>query len=617
MILDRINNPGDIRNIPPEKYGELADDIRKCIIKNVAENGGHLSSSLGVVELTIALHLNFNIGKDKILWDVGHQSYAHKILTGRRDQFNTLRQEGGISGFPLMSESPYDDFGMGHASTALSAAIGYATARDLKGEDNYVVAVIGDGAATGGMVFEAINNIHKDSNLIIILNDNEMSISPNVGGMSNVLNNIRTGHKYTNLKYSIKDKLSRIPDGDRVISRIGRTKDSIKTLFVPGMLFEDMGLTYLGPVDGHDIDKMSKMLLIAKRVQGAVLLHIHTKKGKGYPLAEKHPSYFHGVAPFNIENGRPKEVSEGQTYSEVFSDKFINMAENDDKILGISAAMADGTGLKRFAKRFPDRFFDVGIAEEHAVTFAAGLAAGGFKPYVAIYSTFLQRAFDQILHDVCIQNLPVRFIIERGGIVGPDGITHQGIFDLSYMSIIPNMTIMAPMNGKELDEMLDYSRDYEGPIAIRIPKGTDTCIYEDAVKPIEYARSCVLRKGERVVLIGIGSGTAIADKIINILSEKGITAGLVNARFAKPIDKELIGKLSDEYDIIATVEENVLSGGFGEHVLSYVNDINPNVKVLNFALKDEFIPHGKCEQLLNEYGLNPSDIADKIIKTLG
>ncbi len=618
MILDKINQANDIKNIPSEEYDELADEIRERIIECVGHNGGHLSSSLGVVELTIALHLMLNLPEDKIIWDVGHQAYAHKILTGRNEDFDTLRQHGGISGFPSITENECDAFGTGHASTSLSAALGFVKARDINGDNNTVVAVIGDGALTGGMAYEALNNCGDiNSNLIIILNDNDMSISPSVGGISKVLNNIRTGQKYNNLKYNVKNRLSKIPGyGEELIGRIRKTKSSIKQFFIPGMLFEDMGITYLGPVDGHDINKLIKIISLAKRVNHAVLIHIHTQKGHGYSYAEKRPSFYHGVDAFDVNNGKLLNDKKIRTYSDVFSSAIIHCANEDDKVVAITAAMSDGTGLRRYEKLFPDRFYDVGIAEEHAVTFAAGMAAAGYKPYVAVYSSFLQRSFDQILHDVCIQQLPVRFIVERAGIVGNDGITHQGIFDLSYMNIIPGMTVMAPKNRFELKDMIDFSLDYDGPLAIRFPRGEASNAYAGDRMPIEYGKSEVLIHGSKAAILAVGTGVELADSIISRLAEHGINPTLVNARFVKPIDEELIDELSNDHSLLVTIEENVLKGGYGMNVLEYVNSNNIDVRVYNAALKDQYIEHGNVSELRNKYGLNTDIIADDIIRIL-
>ena len=616
MILENINNPNDIKKVNPEDYGELAKEIRECIIHNVSTNGGHLSSTLGVVELTMALHLSFNLPDDKILWDVGHQAYAHKILTGRKDAFSTLRQHGGLSGFPSLKESDCDGFGMGHASTSLSAALGLVSARELSGKDNYVVSVIGDGALTGGMAFEALNNASSiNGNMIIILNDNEMSISRNVGGVSKLLTNLRTDEKYNNLKYKVKNRLSQIPDyGNELIGRIHKTKSSIKQFFVPGMIFEDMGITYLGPVDGHDINKMLKMINMAKKLDHAVLIHVHTKKGKGYPFAERRPSFYHGVTPFDPVTGALLDQTKVRTYSDVFSTHIVKNAEKDDRIVTITAAMSEGCGLKKFEKTYPDRFFDVGIAEEHAVTFAAGLAVDGYKPYVSIYSSFLQRAFDQILHDVCIQNLPVRFIIQRAGIVGADGITHQGMFDISYLNIIPNITIMAPKNRFEFRRMIDYSVNFDRPLAIRIPKGKASEVYSECDSPIEYGKSEVLVQGEKIAVLAVGSCVETAKQVNDILETKGYKPTIVNARFIKPIDEALIDKLAVNHSVIVTIEENTINGGYGMSVLQYVNNNDINVKVITKALPDTFIEHGESGELKVAYGLGAKSIAEDILR---
>lgn len=617
MILDKINNANDIKAVPPEEYGELADEIRECIIENVGKNGGHLSSSLGVVELTMALHLAFDLPSDKIIWDVGHQAYAHKILTGRRENFSTLRRENGISGFPSREESECDCFGTGHASTSVSAALGFVRARELSGGNNAVAAVIGDGAMTGGMVYEALNNAGGiKSNLIIILNDNEMSISKNVGGISKVLNNLRTDEKYANLKYTVKNRFSRIPGGDDIVRRIHKTKSSIKQLFVPGMIFEDMGITYLGPIDGHDVGKLVKMINMARRVNHAVIIHVHTQKGRGYYFAEKKPSFYHGVEPFEPETGALLNTSKIRTYSDVFSSAITKNAASDSRIVAITAAMSEGCGLKKFEKLYPERFFDVGIAEEHAVTFAAGMAAEGYKPYVAVYSTFLQRAFDQIVHDVCIQKLPVRFIVERAGITGCDGVTHQGIFDISYMNIIPEMTVLAPKNRFELKDMIDWSVNFEAPLSIRFPKGRAGEAFSGERAPIEYGKSELLIKGREVAILAVGTSVEPAEEICNILNKKDIFPTLVNARFVKPIDSELIDSLVTEHRIIVTVEENIKLGGYGLAVLDYINSKEYDVKVHNIALADRFIEHGDANALRGKNGLAPEEaaawIADRI-----
>ena len=616
MILDYIEEPNDIKKVLPQDYDRLAGEIRERITKCVGNNGGHLSSSLGVVELTMALHLALNLPEDKIIWDVGHQAYTHKILSGRNAQFDTLRQHGGISGFPSLSESECDAFGTGHASTSLSAALGFVKARELSGGDNTVVAVIGDGALTGGMAYEALNNcsdIH--SNFIIILNDNDMSISSSVGGMSKVLNNVRTGQTYNELKYNVKNTLSRIPGyGDELIGKIHKTKSSIKQFFIPGMLFEDMGITYLGPVDGHDINKLVKMIKLAKRVNHAVLVHVHTQKGHGYSYAEKKPCFYHGVDAFDVDSGELLDKTKVRSYSDVFSSAIIKCARNDDKVVAITAAMSDGTGLKRFEKMFPDRFFDVGIAEEHAVTFAAGLAAAGYKPYFAVYSSFLQRGFDQILHDVCIQELHVVFAIDRAGLVGSDGETHQGIFDLSYLSCLPNMTILAPKNKWELSDMIKYAVDFSGPIAVRYPRGEAFDELKEYRAPLEYGKAEVLYEESEILLLAVGSMVKTALTVREQLKEKGYSCSLVNARFVKPFDEELLLKLQKNHKLLVTLEENVQSGGFGEHVLEFMNtNGDGSMEVLNIAIPDVYVEHGNVELLRKETGIDADGIIGKII----
>ena len=614
MALEKIQKANDIKELTEEELKELSDEIRRFLIEKISVTGGHLASNLGVVELTMALHKVLHFPEDKLIWDVGHQSYTHKLLTGRKEGFDDLRKYGGMSGFPKRKESKCDAFDTGHSSTSISAGLGYVAARELQQEHYNVVSVIGDGSMTGGMAYEALNNcsdIH--SNFIIILNDNDMSISSSVGGMSKVLNNVRTGQTYNELKYNVKNTLSRIPGyGDELIGKIHKTKSSIKQFFIPGMLFEDMGITYLGPVDGHDINKLVKMIKLAKRVNHAVLVHVHTQKGHGYSYAEKKPCFYHGVDAFDVDSGELLDKTKVRSYSDVFSSAIIKCARNDDKVVAITAAMSDGTGLKRFEKMFPDRFFDVGIAEEHAVTFAAGLAAAGYKPYFAVYSSFLQRGFDQILHDVCIQKLPVRFIVERAGIVGRDGITHQGIFDLSYLGIIPGLTIMAPKNRFEFHDMIQYTLDYDKPVAIRVPRGAASDIFREIRTPIEYGRSEIIRKGERVAIVAAGTGIETAAQTEELLADKGINPTIVNARFVKPFDTVMIEELSRTHDLIVTIEENVMSGGFGMSVLSYVNSNNLKVKVLNIALEDKYIEHGSAQELKEAYGLSPEKICAQI-----
>ena len=614
MILDLIQKPNDIKKVNKEDYNELADEIRECIIENVSTNGGHLSSSLGVVELTMALHLTMNLPKDKILWDVGHQAYAHKILTGRKEAFNTLRQLNGLSGFPSLNESKCDAFGMGHASTSISAALGYVKARELS-KDNYtVVSVIGDGALTGGMAYEALNNASLlKSNMIIILNDNEMSISRNVGGISKVLNTTRTSARYNELKDNVKNTLSKIPGcGEEIIGRIHKTKSSIKQLFVPGMIFEDMGLTYLGPVDGHNIERLVKTINMAKKVNHAVVIHVHTTKGKGYPFAERKPSFFHGVDPFDIETGKPVSREKVTTYSDIFSSSITSMAEKDDKVVAITAAMGAGTGLKKFEKNFPDRFFDVGIAEEHAVTFAAGLAAQGMRPVFAVYSSFLQRGYDQVLHDVCIQKLPVFFGIDRSGLVGADGETHQGIFDISYLSHIPNMVLMAPKNEKEMPAMMKFALEYNGPIAMKYPRGSVYDGLSEYNAPIELGKSEMIYEGQDVVILAVGNIMEECEKAVQLLKSQGYNPGLVNVRFIRPMDEEMLHVLSKKYSLIVTVEENQLIGGYGQMVSAFLHKNVCKNQLLTLGISDYFVGHATVNEQREEAGIN----ADSIVKSI-
>ena len=614
MILDKIQKENDIKKIDPKDYKQLAEEIRSFLIEKISENGGHLGSNLGTVELTMALHLVLDLPEDKIIWDVGHQSYTHKLLTGRRDGFDTLRKFGGMSGFPKRKESRCDAFDTGHSSTSISAGLGLVKARDIQHKDYKVVSVIGDGSLTGGMAYEALNNASRmGSNFIIVLNDNNMSIAENIGGISNYLNGIRTNQKYLELKdsiyYGLKDGSKK---SQKVVRSIQNVKNSIKQLVIPGMFFEDMGITYLGPVDGHDIRALKKVLNEAKSVKNAVLVHVLTQKGKGYEPARKHPSRFHGAEPFDIETGIPKKQKELATYTDVFATVVNKLAEKDDRIVAITAAMPDGTGLKRFSIKYPDRFFDVGIAEEHAVTFAAGLAAGGLKPIVAIYSSFLQRAYDQIIHDVCIQNLPVVFAIDRAGLVGSDGETHQGIFDLSYLSGIPNMHIMAPKNKWELSDMLKFAVDFDGPIAVRYPRGVACDSMKEQRAPIEYGRAELLKKGKDIALLAVGSMVQTALFVDELLQREGIDATIVNARFVKPIDTDMVDTLLKDHRMIVTMEENVLCGGFGEHVLSYVQQTCPGIRVLSVALPDSYVEHGNVDLLKKEVGIDAETIADTV-----
>lgn len=613
-MLENINGPEDLKALSYTELKSLAGEIRQYIIDTTSETGGHLASNLGVVELTIALFRVFNPPEDKIIWDVGHQAYTHKILSGRKEALRTMRTLGGLSGFPKTGESPYDAFDTGHSSTSISAGLGITLARDLRGEDYHVISVIGDGAMTGGMSFEALNNASRlKKNFIIILNDNEMSISKNVGGLSRYLSGVRTGKGYTDLKKNVENTLRSVPAvGDALAVRVKRAKDSIKQMVVPGMLFEDMGITYLGPVDGHDLIDLEKTLRAAKKVDHAVIVHCITKKGKGYVPAEEHPENYHGVEPFNPSTGEKLEKDPKKTYTSYFSEALLSEAEKDGRICAVTAAMPDGTGLSAFAAKYPDRFFDVGIAEGHAVTQAAGMASNGLKPVVAVYSSFLQRGFDQIVHDVCLPKLPVVFAIDRAGLVGSDGETHQGIFDLSYLSLIPNMTILSPKNGRELESMLSFALTLPGPSAIRYPRGEAWEGYADEEEPLVYGKAEVLRLGSRVCLFAFGSMVKEAEQVRQLLSEDGIDATLVNARFAKPLDEELIRKLSETHDIFVTLEENVLQGGIGLPVGKIITESRHDCRVLNISLPDRYVEHGDVKELKKILGLGAEDIAQKI-----
>lgn len=618
MVLEKIQKENDIKKLTPKELELLKDEIRQFLIESISVTGGHLASNLGVVELTMALHLCFDLPKDKIVWDVGHQSYTHKILTGRKDGFSSLRQYGGMSGFPKTDESDCDCFNTGHSSTSISAGLGLATARQVTGEDYHVVSVIGDGALTGGMAYEALNNASSvKGNFIIVLNDNNMSISENVGGISQYLSGFRTADAYRDFKNNVMNSLNHIPIyGERMVKHIRNTKSSIKQLFIPGMFFEEMGIIYLGPVDGSDINEMCRVFDEAKRVDGPVLVHVLTKKGAGYGPAERYPSRFHGAEPFVIETGLPKNKRTKANYTDVFSTVMKKLGERNPKVVAITAAMAEGTGLRRFHRNFPDRFFDVGIAEAHATTFAAGLAKSGLIPVFAVYSSFLQRAFDQILHDVCIQNLHVIFAIDRAGLVGSDGETHQGIFDISYLSVIPNMTIMAPKNKWELSDMMKFAVAYDGPIALRYPRGAAYDGLKEIRQPIELAKSELIRKGSTVAIMALGSMVKTAVDVVKLLEAEGISATLINARFAMPFDKEAIKELPAEHSLLVTMEENVRSGGFGEHVTEYVETNGIALEVLTVALPDCYVEHGNVEVLKKELHVDAESVAKRIIAVL-
>ncbi len=615
MLLDQINKTGDIKDIPKSKYPELAQEIRQFLIEKLSVTGGHLASNLGTVELTMALHVALDLPKDKIIWDVGHQCYTHKLLTGRKDQFDHLRQFGGMSGFPKRSESDTDCFDTGHSSTSISAGLGMVKARDLKGEDYTVVSVIGDGSLTGGLAYEALNNAAKlETNYIIILNDNEMSISESVGGMRKYLDSVRTAEGYLNLKWDVYEQLRN--SNPKMVDSIRRAKNSFKQLFIPGMVFENLGITYLGPVDGHDTQALVRTIKEAKKVKKAVMIHVMTKKGKGFEPAERHPARFHGTEPFLVENGLPRNPRTTANYQDIFSTVMCKLGARDDKVVAITAAMADGTGLKRFRNMYPDRFVDAGIAEEHAVTFAAGMAIGGYKPVFAVYSSFLQRAYDQILEDVCLQNLPVVFAIDRAGLVGSDGETHQGIFDLSYMSTMPNMHIMAPKNKWELSDMLKFAVGFDGPITVRYPRGNAYSGLQEFRAPIVMGKCEPIYEEKDVCLLAVGSMVKIAEKTREILKENGIKCSLVNARFVKPIDTDYIHAASKTHKLFVTMEENVATGGYGEKVRKYIDENRIDASVLSIAIPDKFVTHGSVDQLYKELSMDPESVANRVLEEI-
>ncbi len=617
MLLDNINKASDIKNIKVEEYDRLAKEIRTFLIKKLSKVGGHLASNLGVVELTIALFKTFNLPEDKIIWDVGHQSYTHKILSGRKLDFDNLRKYKGMSGFPKTNESSCDAFNTGHSSTSISAGLGLVYARDLKNENNYIISVIGDGALTGGMSYEALNNAARlKTNFIIILNDNEMSISHNVGGISNYLNSIRTCKPYNNFKNNIVEFFNKLPYGGIALTKLKQTKESIKQFLIPGMFFENMGITYLGPVDGHDIKALLKVFEEAKKLKHATIIHVITKKGKGYKPAEREPEKFHGVSSFDIATGRSLSKKLKLDYSSVFSESICKLGMKNKNIVAITAAMPEGTGLLKFSKLFPDRFFDVGIAEEHAATMAAGMAMGGLKPVVAIYSSFLQRAFDQIIHDVCLQNLPVVFAIDRAGIVGADGETHQGIFDLSYLGLIPNMTIFAPKNAKELFEGLNFLLNLNSPCAIRYPRGE---IYEgldDFYQEIELGKSEIIYEEEDIALLCLGTMLSTGNNLRKRLKEDGLNVSLINLRFVKPLDYEMLDRISKNHNMIVTMEENVINGGVGMLIADYINKKYNNKKILHIGIDDIFVEHGDISLIKRDLKIDSASIYDKIKELL-
>ena len=615
MILERINQVNDIKTLDWEELDTLAAEIREFLVEKVSKTGGHLASNLGVVELTIAMHMAYSLPEDKMIWDVGHQAYTHKLLTGRKDGFETLRKYKGMSGFPKRNESACDSFDTGHSSTSISAGLGYVQAREILGESYNVVAVIGDGSLTGGMAYEALNNAAQaKSNYVIILNDNNMSISENVGGMSKYLDGIRTNHVYNNLKKGVTNTLNKIPVvGNQLVTKIRKTKNSIKQLLVPGMFFEDMGITYLGPVDGHDIKSLYRALKEAQRMNHAVLVHVLTEKGRGYVPAEKNPSKFHGISPFHVETGETIDVKTKDTYTDVFGKVMCKVGEQNDKLVAITAAMKDGTGLVHFGRRYPDRFFDVGIAEEHAVTFAAGLAAAGLKPVFAVYSAFLQRGYDQIVHDVCMQKLPVVFAIDRAGLVGSDGETHQGAYDIAYLNHIPNMTLLSPKNKWELADMIRFATEYQGPIALRYPRGTAFDGLKEFREAIELGKSEVIYEESDIAIFSVGHMMEVALKVYEQLKEKGYSCSLINARFVKPMDEEVLTKMAENHKLFVTIEDGIQSGGYGEKVENFVYRNQLPVKVLVNAIPDQYVEQGSISELRKEIGLDAESIVEKVI----
>lgn len=612
-ILEKIESPKDLKKIKKDKLPKLADEIREMIIETVSKNGGHLAPSLGAVDLAVALHYVYDSPKDKIIWDVGHQAYAHKIITGRKDKFKTLRTHNGISGFPKRSESEHDCFGVGHSSTSISAALGFAVARDLRHDDSKVVAIIGDGSMTGGLAFEGLQNAgHLKKDMLVILNDNEMFISQKVGAIAGYFAKLLTMGTVKKVEEKVMKTVSRFHSFG---SPFGKFIKRAKVMLFPGMLFEEMGFTYIGPVQGHDIGGLIKILSNVKEMKGPALLHVVTKKGKGYEPAEENPTKFHGVGKFNSDTGKIAKSSGAVTYTEVFSNSLIKLAESNDKIAAITAAMPEGTGLDKFAKHFPERYFDVGIAEEHAVTFAAAMAADGFKPVCAIYSTFMQRAIDNVIHDVALQKLPVIFALDRAGLVGEDGGTHHGVFDYSYLKYIPNLIIMAPSDENELQHMLKTAFNSNQPCALRYPRGSGTgIVLDNAPAALQIGKAKVLSDGGDICLLGIGNQVETCIKAAEMLGEKNIKASVVNMRFLKPLDEEVIKEMLSKTKKFITVEENVLAGGFGESVKALLCDTDATVECV--GLPDKFIEHGSLKILKEKYGLTVKNVAATAIKML-
>ena len=611
-ILDKINKPNDVCRLNKKYYKKLAEEIREFLLENVSQTGGHLASNLGAVELTIALHSVMRFPKDQIVWDVGHQAYTHKLLTGRREEFAKMRQLGGMSGFPKRHESPCDSFDTGHSSTSISAALGMATARKLNGGKEKIVAVIGDGALTGGMALEALNNVSQlKENFVIILNDNNMSISENVGGMSNYLNKLRVGERYNEFKVDVEQSLSKIPMvGNTLVRKVKNTKDHVKGLLLDSSWFDDWGITYIGPVDGHNMKEMISIFERAFKINHPILIHVKTVKGKGYLPAEERPALYHGVGSFDLEEGAEGNTNKAPSYTDVFSKKLVSMAEKDSSIVAITAAMPDGTGLSRFQKYYPDRFFDVGIAEEHAVTFAAGMAVKGLKPYLSVYSSFYQRAYDQILHDVCLQNLPVRFIIDRAGLVGQDGETHQGVFDISFLSAMPNMTVLAPKDGNELEQAMEFADTIDGPVAIRFGRGK--AYVSDQWEAMELGKAQVLQTGEKVALLAVGGMVEECAKAVERCGQDGINISFINARFVKPFDKDMIRQLQKKHSHLLIVEEGIKQGGFGQTVEAFVEEEKLSLNVETMAIDDCFVEHGTVPELRKRLGLDAETIYNKV-----
>lgn len=614
-MLEKINSAEDVKKLNTEEQKKLAEEIRKYILEVVSENGGHLASNLGVVELTIALHTVFNLPTDKVVWDVGHQTYVHKIITGRREELKNIRKLDGIAGFPKTNENEADCFNTGHSSTSISAALGMARARNIKKENNHVLAVIGDGALTGGMALEALNDAGcSKARLTVILNDNEMSISKNIGGVNMLLSKLRTRRAYTKSNVSGKKIISKIPViGKPIVKIVQRMKRSIKQLVIPKMFFEDIGFRYLGPVDGHNIEELERMLRISKELDGPVLLHVLTKKGKGYKIAEENPDKFHATGPFDIETGKPKKAK-GDDYSKIFGNKLVELAKNNDRIVAITASMKDGTGLGRFQKEFPDRFFDIGIAEQHALGLAAGMAKDGVIPVVPIYSSFYQRGYDQVIHDIALQNLPVVMCVDRAGIVGADGETHQGQFDMAFFSLVPNLTIMAPKNFKELEDMLEFAVTLNKPVVIRYPRGGEGKEKIEQEEKIELGKAEILKQGNDITIVAIGKTVERAQVISKMLEDKNIDAEVINARFLKPLDKEKIKASIEKTRRIITIEDGTIINGLGTAVKELIVDENlENIKVKSYAYPDNFIQHGSVDELEKLYGQDAESIVNDIV----